>query len=112
MNCQNHADVPATAYCRTCGKPVCDECRRDAIGTVYCAEDVPAQATPPGAAQAPPVFAEVPPMGAPPPSYAYSDASPGLALFLGIIPGVGDIYNGQYAKGMIHAVVWGVLMSI
>ena len=23
MNCANHVDIPATAYCRTCGKPVC-----------------------------------------------------------------------------------------
>ena len=51
-------------------------------------------------------------MGAPPPSYAYADVSPGLALFLGMIPGVGAIYNGQYAKGMVHALVWGVLVSI
>jgi hypothetical protein len=43
---------------------------------------------------------------------AAADVSPGLALFLGVIPGVGAIYNGQYAKGMVHAVVWGVLMSI
>jgi hypothetical protein len=42
----------------------------------------------------------------------YADVSPGLALFLGMIPGVGAIYNGQYAKGMVHAIVWGVLMSI
>jgi hypothetical protein len=35
-----------------------------------------------------------------------------LAFFLGLIPGVGAIYNGQYAKGLVHAVVWGVLMSI
>jgi len=38
MNCQNHPESPATAYCRTCGMPVCEECRRDAFGTVYCAE--------------------------------------------------------------------------
>jgi hypothetical protein len=42
----------------------------------------------------------------------YADVSPGLALFLGFIPGVGAIYNGQYAKGILHAVIWGVLMSI
>jgi hypothetical protein len=29
-----------------------------------------------------------------------------------LIPGVGAIYNGQYAKGMVHAIIWGVLMSI
>jgi hypothetical protein len=124
MNCQNHADVPATAYCRTCGKPVCEECRRDAFGTVYCAEHTPAAQAPPP----PPYPMGVPPGGptgfptggptgfppgpGTPPSYAYADVSPGLALFLGVIPGVGAIYNGQYAKGMVHAVVWGVLMSI
>ena len=30
----------------------------------------------------------------------------------GVIPGVGAIYNGQYAKGLIHAVVFGLLISI
>jgi hypothetical protein len=29
-----------------------------------------------------------------------------------MIPGVGAIYNGQYAKGLVHAVIWGILMSI
>jgi hypothetical protein len=53
-----------------------------------------------------------PPMGPPPSGYAYSDVSPGLAFFLGIIPGVGAIYNGQYAKGLVHAITWGVLVSI
>ena len=28
MNCQNHPEIPATAYCRSCGKPLCDQCRR------------------------------------------------------------------------------------
>ena len=27
-------------------------------------------------------------------------------------PGVGAIYNGQYAKGLVHALIWGILMSI
>ena len=46
------------------------------------------------------------------PRYVRNDVSPALAFFLGLIPGVGAIYNGQYAKGMVHAVVWGVLISI
>src|SRR2546429_9765230 len=125
MNCQNHPEVPATAYCRACGKPVCDQCRRDAWGTVYCAEHAPAPAPqapaaapgpdPTGAPAPPPPYAAtgVPPMGGPPPSgYVYSDVSPGLAFFLGAIPGVGAIYNGQYAKGLLHAIIWGVLVSI
>jgi hypothetical protein len=109
MNCQNHPEVPATAYCRSCGKPVCSECRRDALGTVFCEEHVPA----PASAQAPPppyTGAGAPGPGVPP--AAVSNASPGLALFLGTIPGVGAIYNGQYAKGLVHAIVWGMLMSM
>ena len=111
MNCQNHPEVPAIAYCRACGKPVCEQCRRDAYGTVYCEEHAPAPAP-----SAPPPFAAPPPPGfGPPPApvpYVRTDVSPALAFFLGLIPGVGAIYNGQYAKGLVHAVVWGVLMSI
>ena len=105
MNCQNHPEVPAVAYCRTCGKAVCAECRHEAYGTVYCDEHVPAPA-----ASAPPPPEYAPP--AAPPVYGRPDVSPALAFFLGLIPGVGAIYNGQYAKGLLHAIVWGVLMSI
>jgi hypothetical protein len=120
MNCQNHPESPATAYCRTCGMPVCEECRRDAFGTVYCAEHAPAAVPPqtpppmPGFAPPPPGAMPPPPVGgfAPPPFRAQSTVSPALAFFLGLIPGVGAIYNGQYAKGLVHAIVWGLLMSI
>jgi hypothetical protein len=108
MNCQNHPEIAATAYCRACGKPICEECRRDVYGTVYCAEHVPAPAPPAGAAPPP-----QPPYGAPAPwAGPRTGVSPALAFFRGLIPGVGAIYNGQYAKGLVHAVVWGVLMSI
>ncbi len=109
MNCQNHPETPATAYCRTCGKPVCDACRRDALGTVYCAEHMPA---PPPSPAPCPVETPPQPVFAAAPTYARPDVSPGLALFLGMIPGVGAIYNGQYAKGLVHAIIWGILMSI
>lgn len=118
MNCQNHPDVPATAYCRSCGKPVCDQCRHDAYGTVFCAEHTPAPATtgpvpPPAGAQAPPSpWPAAAAAAAPPPGYPRSDVSPGLALGLGFIPGVGAIYNGQYAKGLVHAVIFGIIISI
>ena len=103
MNCQNHPDVAATAFCRSCGKPLCDACRSDAYGTVYCAEHAPAPTAPPPPPPAP---------GPMPAGYPQSGVNPGLALFLGFIPGVGAIYNGQYAKGLVHAVVFGVLISI
>ena len=118
MNCQNHPDVPAAAYCRTCGKAICENCRRDAYGTVFCEEHAPAPTsaqTGPGAV--PPRPERPAPPGAVPPrpahaGYTTSDPSPGLALGLGFIPGVGAIYNGQYAKGLVHAVIFGVIISI
>ena len=41
MNCADHPEVPAVAYCRECGKPMCVDCRRLALSSVYCAEHVP-----------------------------------------------------------------------
>jgi len=38
--------------------------------------------------------------------------SPALAFILGWIPGVGAIYNGQYIKGLVHAVIFGVIVSL
>lgn len=47
-----------------------------------------------------------------PPKLEDPAINPGLAFMLGCIPGVGAIYNGQYAKGLIHVVVLGTLFSI
>lgn len=54
-----------------------------------------------------------PPTVPPPPPYvADMSVSPGLAFILGLIPGVGAIYNGQYAKGLIHVLVLGTLITL
>ena len=36
MNCANHSQNPAVAYCRTCGKPLCSNCTRQVMGVIYC----------------------------------------------------------------------------
>jgi hypothetical protein len=108
MNCFNHSEVPAVAYCRACGKALCGECKRTAQGTIFCDEHAHATAGPPGTGI--PVT-EPRPSGSTG-SIATSDVSPGLACLLGFIPGVGAIYNGQYAKGLVHAIVFGLLVSI
>lgn len=41
-----------------------------------------------------------------------NEVSPGLAFGLGLIPGVGAIYNGQYAKGLMHVVIFGLFITI
>jgi hypothetical protein len=97
MNCYMHTDQEATVYCRSCGRPLCGACQKIAQGTVFCAEHVPA------------VAAEQP---SPSPSSPPASISPGLAFVLGLIPGVGAIYNGQYAKGVVHVVILGSLISI
>jgi hypothetical protein len=97
-------------YCRACGKALGEADVHKAQGAMYCKEHAPME----GAASSP----YTAPYSAPPyggTSYSgppRSDISPGLAFGLGFIPGVGAIYNGQYAKGLVHVAVIGVLMSI
>jgi hypothetical protein len=43
---------------------------------------------------------------------ASSGPNPSAAAVLGIIPGVGAMYNGQYFKGLIHVVIFVVIISI
>jgi hypothetical protein len=101
MNCSTHPDLAAVAFCRACGKPLCADCRRVAEGTIYCSEHAPAAAfTSSGAIAAGPAGARHP------------GAHPAIAFILGWIPGVGAIYNGQYAKGLVHALIFGLLVSI
>ena len=107
MNCINHPDIPAAAFCRTCGKALCPACERPAQGTIYCQEHLPVAATAaPGTAGYSPYTAPIPP------PKLDAGASPGLAFVLGLIPGVGAIYNGQYVKGLVHVVILGVLISV
>lgn len=116
MNCYFHPDTPATAFCRSCGRPLCAACQRPAEGTVFCQEHVPAPGfaaqEPIGAAAPNPYYTPPPYAAPPPPSAPVSRASPALAFWLGLIPGVGAIYNGQYLKGLVHAIITGLLMSL
>lgn len=97
MNCYLHTDRAAIAYCRSCGRPLCEECQRSAQGTIFCEEHLPV---------------EEPVQPAAPTTYQPGASSPGLAFVLGLIPGVGAIYNGQYVKGLIHVIIFGMLISI
>ena len=117
MNCFNHSDIPAVAYCRACGKALCTDCKRTAQGTIFCDEHAPAAAVEGAIRQAivDDIAQKTAAAAAPPRatgSIATNDVSPGLACLLGFIPGVGAIYNGQYAKGLVHAIIFGLLVSI
>jgi len=119
MNCANHADASAVAYCRTCGKALCANCTRPVRGVIYC-EDCLGARMETGAAAAgfvpaapgvvPPPVAPLPP-GAPLPSA--SGPNPTVAgILAGVFPfGVGAVYTGQYAKGLAHLAIFGLLIA-
>ncbi len=132
MNCAHHADQPAVAYCRTCGKALCANCTRPVRGVVYCEDCLGAKmegtraagsapaagfvAGAPGAASAgawAPVGAPpVPPL--PPPVVAASSGpNPTVAgILAGFFPfGVGPVYTGQYAKGLAYLGIFGLLIA-
>jgi TM2 domain-containing membrane protein YozV len=97
------SDAKVVGYCRACGKALDDTTVRTSQGTIYCAEHVPAE---------PKTEPPSPYLAATPPPVPNLEVSPGLAFLLGLIPGVGAIYNGQYAKGLVHVVILGITMSI
>jgi hypothetical protein len=103
MNCAVHNQVPAVAYCRTCGKPVCEQCKRDVRGVVYCEDCLASRVEgtlPPG------VAAAVPPGAVSAAGVPSSGPNPVAATLLGFIPGVGAIYNGQIVKALIHVLIF------
>ena len=108
MNCANHTDVAAAAYCRTCGKPLCANCRHDVRGVIYCEDCIATRfqdAVPTGAAVPAAGFV---PAGPPPPMEGSGSAA--LAALLGFIPGVGAMYNGQFVKGLVHVAIFATLV--
>jgi TM2 domain-containing membrane protein YozV len=118
MNCVNHPELPAAAYCQNCGKALCSQCVRSVSGVIYCEQCLAARLGMPGA---PPAT-----------SYSYSGTSggvnysmsgvavsdppgtpnPAAAFVLGIIPGVGAMYNGQFVKALVHVLVFVVLIGL
>jgi TM2 domain-containing membrane protein YozV len=111
MNCANHPERERVSFCQNCGKPLCPECTRAIGAGVFCEPCLAARLAAADAAASghtvPPVYgvaAGVPPVpGAP---------NPALAGLLGFIPGVGAMYNGQYAKGVVHLIIFVVLVSL
>lgn len=114
VNPQAAAEIKIVGYCRACGKGLDAPNARHMNGTIYCEEHVPL-ANAGGDPSSPWTAAGYRAGASPPPlptAGAAPSGSPVLAFLLGLIPGVGAIYNGQYAKGFIHVVIFGLLVSI
>ena len=105
MNCAVHTDVPAAAYCRTCGKALCATCKHDVRGVIYCEDCIATRlhdTVPPTTSAGPapmPIVAGI-----------ESGPNPAIAALLGFIPGVGAMYNGQFVKGLIHVAIFSSLI--
>jgi hypothetical protein len=139
MNCANHPDTPVVAYCQFCGKPLCDQCVHKVNNIVSCEPCLAARigaSSPPGSnvgggarfTQTPEgihvsdgkgnEYREGPgyryissaptSAGNVPPSWG---TEPWLAFVLGWIPGVGAMYNGQFAKALAHVVIFALLVD-
>ena len=117
MNCANHADASAVAYCRTCGKALCANCTRPVRGVIYCEDCLGAkmEGIPAGTGGfvsggfSPTTTGQIPP---PPPPGSGSGPNPTVAgILAGFFPfGVGAVYTGQYAKGLAHLVIMTLLI--
>jgi hypothetical protein len=125
MNCATHNDQAAVAFCRTCGKPLCNNCTRDVRGVIYCEAclaarmEAPAPGVTPAAGTIPPAAGFVPvaqtvyaPAGSVPPNVSSSGPNPAVAgILAGFFPfGVGAVYCSQYAKGLAHLLIFSLLV--
>ena len=97
MDCVNHPGTPATAFCQNCGKALCGGCVRTALGGQVLCE---------------PCFAAWQTYPQPFVPVSTGSPNPAAAAVLGLIPGVGAMYNGQFFKGLIHVVIFAVLVSM
>jgi hypothetical protein len=94
MKCANHPLNDAFAYCGQCGRSLCNDCKREVGGMVYCESCLAAR------------------LHTFPPPLVGAGPSPGVALGLGFIPGVGAIYNGQVIKAMVQLLIFASLIAL
>jgi cell wall-active antibiotic response 4TMS protein YvqF/B-box zinc finger protein len=116
MKCAVHPEVEASGYCRNCGKPMCPACVRPVRDVLYC-EDCLAkvvglptpQAGGTDAGTSAPLVPPVAVTGVPAPA----TGSPVLVFFLGLVPGLGAIYNGEYNKALLHIIIFaGIILGL
>jgi len=89
MNSEPTMQSETKGFCRNCGTPLTAETVRDVRGTLYCE----------------PCLAQMVALPKPPQAAAGA-GSPVLAALMGFVPGLGAVYNSEYAKALIHFLVF------
>jgi TM2 domain-containing membrane protein YozV len=103
-------DTQRVGFCQDCGKPLTRETLRTVGTGVFCEPCLTVRV---GSTASSSGYTTVPPYSAiPPQAGTTGDPSPVLAAILGLIPGVGAMYNGQFAKGIVHLAIFAVLVSL
>ena len=103
---------PVIAFCQQCGRTLTAATQRRVGAGVFCEPCATVRATQPSGWMPVNAGAAAVYPGQTPNTKASGEPNPALAGFLGLIPGVGAMYNGQYAKGVIHLIVFVVLVSL
>ena len=109
------------AFCQNCGKSLDSEGVRRVAQAVYCEPCLAARlaGTPPAPGTGPGPGASSGPNGGYRVHFGATingqplssgAPNPGLAALLGLIPGVGAMYNEQYAKGIAHLLIFSILV--
>src|SRR5438874_4684081 len=104
MNCAYHPQTAAVAYCRTCGKALCQSCARNVRGVVYCEDCLASRVE--GQPAAAVVVRPLPVSGGPNPAIA--------GVLSGFLPfGTGVMYSGEFVRALVHAgVFFGCIVAI
>jgi TM2 domain-containing membrane protein YozV len=98
-------------YCQNCGKPLAAADVRTVGGMIYCEPCLAQRLGIPHPANQPMPGAPIGALPSGAPVYPPVRNSPVIAALLGFIPGVGAMYNGQVAKGLVHVVIFVALIS-
>jgi hypothetical protein len=88
MNTESSLPSETKGFCRNCGTPLTAETVREVHGTLYCE----------------PCLARM--VAQPAPPLPATNGKPVLAALLGFIPGLGAVYNSEYAKALIHFLIF------
>ena len=94
MSSQPTIPSETRGFCRNCGTPLTAETLRDVSGTLYCEPCLARLVSQPAQ-----------------PQVVAGAGSPVLAAIMGFVPGLGAVYNSEYAKALIHFLAFVVLIT-